>query len=652
MQRGLCTFAAVLEATPHTHKHETCYGSGHHAGWLNSDLKVVILAALLLAGAVTAEHLFQLKNWQLLLIYLVPYFIVGWETLKEAGESIVKGKALDEAFLMSIATVGALAIGFFPDARTQFAEAVFVMLFYRFGEYFEGLAEGESRRSIAHLMDIRPDSANVERKGELITLAPSEVLVGEVIVIRPGEKVPLDGVVTEGRSSLDTAALTGESMPRGVEEGDAIVSGCINLSGMLRVRVTRPFGESTVEKILALVENATRNKSRSETFITRFAKVYTPIVVAFAVALAFIPPIFFGALATWLYRACIFLVVSCPCALVISVPLSFFGGIGAASRNGILVKGSVWLEALTRVDTMVMDKTGTLTKGVFEVTAVHPEVIDERELLHLAAHVERYSTHPIALSLRAAYPDEHDDCSVEDVREVAGQGVSAKVNGKTIHVGNSKLMEAVGAAWHPCHHIGTIIHVSIDGLYVGHIVISDRLKEDAAEAVKAMKNLGVRHTVMLTGDGEEAAGSVAKDLGVDEWHSGLLPSGKVEVVERLLSSKAGVIAFVGDGINDAPVLARADVGIAMGGLGSDAAIEAADVVIMDDKPSKIAAAMKIARKTVAIARQNTIFAIGVKLAILLLAALGIAAMWLAVFGDVGVCLLAIINAMRTLRAKV
>lgn len=635
----------------HSHSHKDKSTDCHsEEGWLNADLKKIILAAALLAAAIIIEKSCELRTWQLLIVYLVPYFTVGWETLKEAGESFVRGKALDEAFLMSIATVGALVIGFFPDADTQFAEAVFVMLFYQFGEYFEGLAEGKSRRSIAHLMDIRPDSANVERDGELLTLSPEEIMVGETIIIRPGEKVPMDGEIVEGRSSLDTVALTGESMPRDVEEGDAVVSGCVNLSGVLRARVTKTFGESTVAKILDLVENASENKSKSETFISRFAKVYTPIVVACAVALAFIPPIFFGSFSSWLYRACIFLVVSCPCALVISVPLSFFGGIGAASKKGILVKGSAWLESLSRVDTVVMDKTGTLTEGVFEVTAVHPEVIAERELLHLAAHVERYSTHPIALSLRAAYPEENDGCSVEEVKEIAGQGVSAVVNGRLVCVGNVKMMEEIGAQWHPCSHAGTIIHVSLDGMYVGHIVISDRLKEDARDAIIDMRQAGVKRTVMLTGDTEDVAAAVAKEVGLDEWHSGLLPAGKVEAVEMLLKAETRALAFVGDGINDAPVLARADVGIAMGGLGSDAAIEAADVVLMDDKPSKIAVAMKIARRTVTIARQNTWFAIGVKMCILVLAVFGIATMWLAVFGDVGVCFLAILNAMRALRA--
>lgn len=635
------------------HPHDACCCGQEHRhhdseSWFNDELKKIIIAALLLALAAAAEHFCSLKTWQLLLIYLVPYFIVGWETLKEAAESLLKGKALNEAFLMSIATVGALAIAFFPEGDTEFAEAVFVMLFYQFGEYFEGLAEGKSRRSIAQLMDIRPDSANVERDGKLIMVALEEVLIGETIVIRPGEKVPMDGTVTEGSSSLDTVALTGESVPRDIAEGDTVFSGCVNLSGVLRVKVAKAFGESTVAKILDLVENAGENKSKSETFITRFARVYTPIVVACAVALALLPPILFGSFSTWLYRACIFLVVSCPCALVISVPLSFFGGIGAASRKGILVKGSAWLEALSRAGTVVMDKTGTLTKGVFEVTAVHPEIIDERELLHLAAHVERYSMHPIAQSLRAAYPDEQDGCNVESVTEIAGQGVSAKVNGKTVCVGNSRLMEAVGAEWHPCEHVGTIIHVSLDGLYVGHIVISDKLKDDAAEAVKAMKELGIGRIVMLTGDTEEVAAAVATEVGIDRWHSGLLPADKVEKVESLLGDSP--LVFVGDGINDAPVLARADVGIAMGGLGSDAAIEAADVVLMDDKPSKIAAAIRIARRTVAIARQNTWGAIGIKLAILLLATAGYATLWLAVFADVGVCFLAVLNAMRALKA--
>ena len=617
----------------------------HHDETRESVIKIAA-AALLLAAAIYIERHTQWQVWQYLLLYLVPYLIVGWDTLKEAAEALAHGEAMDENFLMSIATLGALGIGFLPGAATQFPEAVFVMLFFQVGELFEGIAEGRSRRSVAHLLDIRPDTACVERDGALQTVAPQEVAVGETILVRPGDKVPMDGVVLEGRSSLDTVALTGESVPREAGPGDAILSGCVNLDGVLRVRTTKAFGESTASRILELVENAAENKSRSEHFITRFARVYTPVVVALAVLLALIPPLFTGAWSTWIYRALMFLVVSCPCALVISIPLTFFGGIGGASRRGILVKGAAYLDTLARVHTVVFDKTGTLTEGVFEVTAVHPENIDEQELLHLAAHVERHSTHPVAAALRHAYPDEQDDCEVADIREYAGQGLTARVNGLTVAVGSSRLMERVGAAWRPCTHKGTIIHVAVEGGYAGHIVISDRIKEDAAEAVSGLRAAGVRKTVMLTGDQRAIAESVAGTLGLDEWHAGLLPADKVACVERLLPE--GPLAFVGDGINDAPVLARADLGIAMGALGSDAAIEAADVVLMDDKPSKVAAAIRIARRTLRIARQNMWLAIGIKLAVLVLAACGLATLWMAVFADVGVTVLAVLNAMRAL----
>ena len=617
----------------------------HHDETRESVIKIAA-AALLLAAAIFIERHTQWQVWQYLLLYLVPYLIVGWDTLKEAAEALAHGEAMDENFLMSIATLGALGIGFLPGAATQFPEAVFVMLFFQVGELFEGIAEGRSRRSVAHLLDIRPDTACVERDGALQTVAPQEVAVGETILVRPGDKVPMDGVVLEGRSSLDTVALTGESVPREAGPGDAILSGCVNLDGVLRVRTTKAFGESTASRILELVENAAENKSRSEHFITRFARVYTPVVVALAVLLALIPPLFTGAWSTWIYRALMFLVVSCPCALVISIPLTFFGGIGGASRRGILVKGAAYLDTLSRVHTVVFDKTGTLTEGVFEVTAVHPENIDEQELLHLAAHVERHSTHPVAAALRHAYPDEQDDCEVADIREYAGQGLTARVNGLTVAVGSSRLMERVGAAWRPCTHKGTIIHVAVEGGYAGHIVISDRIKEDAAEAVSGLRAAGVRKTVMLTGDQRAIAESVAGTLGLDEWHAGLLPADKVACVERLLPE--GHLAFVGDGINDAPVLARADLGIAMGALGSDAAIEAADVVLMDDKPSKVAAAIRIARRTLRIARQNMWLAIGIKLAVLVLAACGLATLWMAVFADVGVTVLAVLNAMRAL----
>ena len=623
----------------------------HHqeAGIKESLIRIAVSAVLLIA-AIIIEHKFNLPKWQLLLIYLVPYLVAGFDTLKEAAESLAHGEAMDENFLMSIATIGALVIGFLPGAATQFPEAVFVMLFFQVGELFEHIAEGRSRRSISHLMDIRPDTANLEKDGSVEVVSPDTLKVGDVIVIKPGEKVPVDGIVLEGASSLDTVALSGESVPRSISAGDEIFSGCVNLSGVLRVKVTKEFGQSTASRILELVENAADSKSRSENFITRFAKVYTPIVVIAALLLAVVPPLFGGNFATWLYRALMFLVVSCPCALVISVPLSFFGGIGGASRKGILVKGSNYLEALSKLDTVVFDKTGTLTEGVFEVTAVHPEIIEEKELLHLAAHVERYSTHPIAVSLRNAYPEEADDCTVEDVEEISGEGVRAKVNGRIVCVGNAALMDLAGANWHPCEKTGTIAHVAMDGEYIGHIVISDRIKSDAAEAIAGLKAAGVEKTVMLTGDQDSVGQAVAVELGLDEWYAGLMPADKVAKVEELLSGgKRGTLAFVGDGINDAPVLARADIGIAMGALGSDAAIEAADVVLMDDKPSKVAEAVRIARKTLRIARENTWFAIGVKLLVLILAAAGIATMWMAVFADVGVTVLAVLNAMRALR---
>ena len=608
----------------------------------------IIIATVLLIGAVIIEKNTDWEMWQYLLLYLIPYLVVGWETLKEAAEGLFHGEALSEDFLMSIATLGALGIGFIPGAESQFPEAVFVMLFFQVGEMFEEIAEGRSRKSISHLMDIRPDVAHVVREGEVLTVKPEEIVPGEVILVKPGEKVPMDGIVLEGASSLDTVALTGESVPRNIGPGDDILSGCVNLSGVLKVKVTKAFGESTASKILDLVENAAEKKSHSESFITRFARVYTPIVVALAVLVVLIPGFITGRWATWLYRGLMFLVVSCPCALVISVPLTFFGGLGGASRKGILIKGSNLLDTLSGVKTVVFDKTGTLTQGVFEVTAVHPEVLDQKELLHLAAHVERHSAHPIAMALRNAYPDEHDSCSIEDVHETSGHGIVARVNGKSVAVGNSKLMDSVGAAWHPCHHTGTIVHVAIDGEYAGHIVISDRIKDDAASAVAELKAAGVSKTVMLTGDGETVAAAVAAAVGVSDFRAGLLPADKVSAVEEMLPD--GTLAFVGDGINDAPVLTRADVGIAMGALGSDAAIEAADVVLMDDKPSKIALAIRIARRTLRIARENIWFAIGVKILVLILAALGIAHMWMAVFADVGVTVLAVLNAMRALKA--
>ena len=635
----------------HEHHH-------HHEEGLKKQIVKIVIAALLLIAAVIVEKTCGLAKWQLLLVYLVPYLFIGFDTLKEAAEGLAHGEAFNEHFLMSIATIGALCIGFLPGAETQYPEAVFVMLFFQIGELFEGYAEGKSRESIAHLMDIRPDVAHVERKGAVEEVGPEQVAVGETILVKPGEKVPLDGVVIEGSSSLNTVALTGESVPRNITEGDEVVSGCVNLSGLVKVRTTKSFGESTVSKIIDLVENATENKSKNETFITRFARVYTPVVVFAALALALLPPLisgdFMGTFATWLYRALMFLVVSCPCALVISVPLTFFGGIGGASRKGILVKGSNYLDVLSKVDTVVFDKTGTLTHGQFAVTAVHPEKCDERHLLHLAAHVEHYSTHPVGAALRDAFPGEATDgCKLSEVEEIAGQGIKAKVENWTVCVGNAKMMDAIEVKWHDCEHIGTIIHVAIDGEYAGHIVINDKVKEDSAEAIRDLKSLGVRRTVMLTGDRKEVGKDVAEKLGIDEYHAELLPVDKVAYVEELINTKPATpdsqLDFVGDGINDAPVLARADVGIAMGGLGSDAAIEAADVVLMDDKPSKIALAIRIARRTLRIAKQNVWFAIGVKVLVLLLAAFGVATMWMAVFADVGVTVLAVFNAMRALK---
>lgn len=644
----------------HSHEHHHEHEHHHHEhgeGGLRGKLLLIAATAFLLIGAVIVEHNTSLATWQLLLVYLVPYLLIGHDTLGEALEGIAKGDMFNEDFLMSVATIGALCIGFLPGAETQFPEAVFVMLFFQVGELFEGYAEGRSRESISHLMDIRPDVANVERDGTVESVKPEDVRVGETIVVCPGEKIPLDGIIVEGTTSLNTIALTGESCPREVEEKDEVVSGCINLTGVIRVKTTKTFGESTVSKIIRLVESADENKSRSESFITRFAHVYTPIVVFAALALAFIPPFFSAdgyatAFSTWLYRALIFLVVSCPCALVISVPLSFFGGIGAASRRGILIKGSGYMDTLANLGTVVFDKTGTLTHGEFAVEAVHPSDFDEHELLHLAAHVEHFTTHPIGAALRNAFPSEAiDGCKIEEVEEIAGRGIRAKVSGRTVCVGNGKMMEDIGLEAHNCHLAGTIIHVAVDGKYAGHIVINDKIKEDSAEAITSLKRLGVEKTVMLTGDREAVGKDVAERLGLDEYHAELLPADKVAHVERLIREKAEgkSLAFVGDGINDAPVLKRADVGIAMGALGSDAAIEAADVVLMDDKPSKISTAIDIARRTIHIARENVVFAIGVKVAVLLLATVGLGNMWMAVFADVGVTVLAVLNAMRTLR---
>ena len=649
----------------HAHHHEGCCGhchehgeSGHHHHEQNlkKQLFRIIVTIILLIAAVLIEMYCGLPTWQLLLVYLVPYLFIGFDTLKEAVEGLVHGNALNEHFLMSVATIGALCIGFLPGAETQFPEAVFVMLFFQIGELFEGYAEGKSRDSIAHLMDIRPDTANVERDGKVTTIKAEQVTVGETIIVRPGERIPLDGVIMEGQSELNTMALTGESLPREVTTGDEVFSGCVNMSGLLKIRTIKDFSESTASKIIELVENAKDRKSKSETFITRFARIYTPVVVLAAIALALLPPLFSGhfatAFPTWLYRSLLFLVVSCPCALVISVPLTFFGGIGGASRNGILIKGANHIDQLSKVGTVVFDKTGTLTHGQFAVEAIHPEKLDEQQLLHLAAHVEHFSTHPVGTALRDAFPNEATDgCTITDVEEIAGQGVRACVSGKTVCVGNAKMMETAGVSWHDCHLVGTVVHVAVDGEYAGHIVISDRIKEDSAEAVEQLKRIGVSRIVMLTGDRKEVGDNVAEKLRIDECHTELLPADKVCHVERLQNEKpAGTtLTFVGDGINDAPVLARADVGIAMGGLGSDAAIEAADVVLMNDRPSKIALAIRIARRTLRIARQNVWFAIGVKVAVLILATIGAATLWMAVFADVGVTVLAVLNAMRTLR---
>lgn len=641
----------------HGHSHEHSHSHAHDG--LKGKVVLIGTTILLLVGAALIEHFMNLATWQLLLIYLIPYLLIGHDTLKEAAEGIMKGDMFNEDFLMSVATIGALAIGFLPGSDTEFMEAVFVMLFFQIGELFEGYAEGRSRDSISHLMEIKPDVANVERNGNTMQVSPEEVAIGETIVIRPGEKVPLDGKVIEGQSALNTIAITGESMPRQITEGNEVISGCINISGVIKVQTTKTFGESTVSKIINLVENANENKSKSESFISRFAHVYTPIVVFLAVALALVPPIFSAAsyaesFPLWLNRALIFLVVSCPCALVISVPLTFFGGIGGASRNGILIKGSNYMDALANLSTVVFDKTGTLTHGQFEVDAIHPENYDAHELLHMAAHVEHFTTHPIGAALRDAFPNEATDgCEITEVEEIAGQGIRAKVGNHTVCVGNTKMMDSIGAKWHNCHKVGTIIHIAIDGIYAGHIIINDKIKEDSKEAISQLKALGVGKTVMLTGDRKEVGEHVAQQLHIDEYHTELLPTDKVSHMERLINEKpaGSTLAFVGDGINDAPVLKRADVGIAMGAFGSDAAIEAADVVLMDDKPSKVATAISIARRTISIAHQNVWFAIGVKVAILLLATVGLGTMWMAVFADVGVTVLAVLNAMRALKVK-
>ena len=613
----------------------------------------IIITSVILVGL----HFVPAKGLVRFGLYLIPYLIIGYDILIKAFKGIKNRQAFDESLLMAIATIGAIALALYSSG--DYVEAIAVMLFYQVGEWFQSYAVGRSRKSISDLMDIAPDYANIEGEdGELEEVDPDDVEIGTVIVVKPGEKVPIDGLVVEGHSSLDTAALTGESLPRDVIEGSEVVSGCINLNGLIKVRTTKEFGESTASKILELIEDAGSRKSKSENFITKFARVYTPIVVYAAIGLAIVPPLVsmaFGLNAnwgSWIYRALTFLIVSCPCALVISIPLSFFAGLGAASKKGVLVKGSNYMETLSNTRTVVFDKTGTLTKGSFTVTAVHPEELDEEELLHMAAHVERYSTHPIAQSLRDAYAHEKDDCNVENIEEVAGHGIKATINGKTVCVGNSKMMESIGADWKPCHHVGTIIHVAIDGRYEGHIVISDVPKEGSKEAIALLKKNGIRQTVMLTGDSKEVADHVGSELGLDIIKSQLLPQDKVSEVERLLDdrdSEKEILAFVGDGINDAPVLSRADIGIAMGGLGSDAAIEAADVVLMDDDPRKIVTAIRISRKCLRIVKENIWFAIGVKVLVLILGALGFANMWAAIFADVGVTVIAVINAIRCMK---
>ncbi len=617
----------------------------------------IVCSAVLLGIAYAVEHAFNLQLWQALLLYLLPYTVAGYDVVLEAWESITEGECFNEDLLMTIATVGALLIGFVPNGSPMFDEAVFVMLFFQVGEVFEHLASDNSKKSIAKLMDIRPDSATVERDGQLLTISPEEIKLGEIIVVKPGDRVPVDAEIVEGSTSLDTVALTGESVPRDATVGDNIISGCVNLSGVVRARVTHLFEDSTASRIIKLVESSNQNKSKSERFIRRFSRVYTPAVVYSAIALAFLPPLLSGDFvanaSTWAVRALTFLIASCPCALVVSVPLAFFGGIGAASKEGILIKGSAYIDMLSTLDTVAFDKTGTLTEGVFEVLAVHSQTIGEKDLLHLASHVEMHSTHPIAAALRAAYPSEDDDCVITDIKEIAGQGICANVNGKSVAVGNSALMESVGASWKACENHGTIIHVAVDGTYMGHIVISDRERADAPAAIASLKNVGVSRVVMLTGDKRDVAEEIAAQMGITEVRSELLPQDKVSAVEGLLAQKTAgkSLAFVGDGINDAPVLARADVGVAMGGLGSDAAIEAADVVLMDDKLSKLSKAVKIARHTLGIAKQNIVFAIGVKVAVLILAAFGLAPMWLAVFGDIGVMVLAVLNSTRALNIK-
>ena len=614
----------------------------------------ILIAAVMLA----ALYVIPVTGWLRLALYLATYLVIGYDILKKAGQGIANGRVFDENFLMAVATVGAFALAIYEKSG-DYNEAIAVMLFYQIGELFQSYAVGKSRKNISALMDIRPDYANIERDGKLEQVDPDEVAIGTVIVVQPGEKVPIDGIVTEGSSTLNTSALTGESLPRDAREGDEVISGCINMTGVLKIKTTKAFGESTVSKILELVENSSSRKSRSEDFIAKFARIYTPVVCYSALALAVLPPVIRlvggmdGQWEQWIYRALTFLVTSCPCALVVSIPLSFFAGIGGASHEGILIKGSNYLETLSQVKTVVFDKTGTLTKGVFEVTAVHHSEMDEARLLEYAALAECASSHPISKSLQKAYGKAIDRSRVTDIQEISGHGVTAVVDGHTVAAGNSKLMVQMGIAYHDCHSVGTIIHMAVDGQYAGHIVISDVVKPNAKAAIAALHKAGVEKTVMLTGDAKKVADTVAAELGVDEVHSELLPGDKVEQVERLLGSQTGKakLAFVGDGINDAPVLSRADIGIAMGAMGSDAAIEAADIVLMDDEPLQIAKAIKISRKCIGIVYQNIVFALAVKFACLVLVAIGAANMWAAIFADVGVMVLAVLNAIRALRVK-
>ena len=620
--------------------------------------KKMLLRILSTAVLLAALHFLPVEGWLRLGAYLLTYLVIGYDILRKAGRGILNGQVFDENFLMAVATVGAFALAIY-ERSGDYTEAIAVMLFYQIGELFQSYAVGKSRRNISALMDIRPDYANVERDGQLVQVDPDEVAIGTVIVVQPGEKVPIDGVVTEGSSTLNTAALTGESLPRDAKEGDEVISGCINMTGVLKIRTTKVFGESTVSKILELVENSSSRKSRSEDFIAKFARIYTPVVCYSALALAVVPPLIRlvggmdGQWEQWVYRALTFLVTSCPCALVVSIPLSFFAGIGGASHEGILIKGSNYLETLSQVRTVVFDKTGTLTKGVFEVTAVHHSDMDEKKLLEYAALAECASSHPISKSLQRAYGRPIDRSRVTDIQESSGHGVTAVVDGHAVAAGNSKLMERLGVAYHDCHSVGTIIHMAVDGQYAGHIVISDVVKPNAKAAIDALHRAGVEKTVMLTGDGKKVADAVAGELGVDEVHSELLPADKVAQVEALLSRQRGKakLAFVGDGINDAPVLGRADIGIAMGAMGSDAAIEAADIVLMDDEPLQIAKAIRISRKCIGIVYQNIVFALTVKFACLVLVAVGAADMWAAIFADVGVMVLAVLNAIRALRVK-